>query len=114
MNFFPSPPVPPMPPTLLSHHWSGPNPSGFQPSANTFQFAPMPPPPAPVNSSDIAHDNDALASMLMAWYLSGYHTGYYQAIQNLRHGSNSGNNEAQVSTTDSDTNRHDSGQPPTT
>jgi len=37
-----------------------------------------------------------------------------QAIQNLRHGSNSGNNEAQVSTTDSDTNRHDSGQPPTT
>ena len=38
----------------------------------------MPPPPAPVNNSDISHDNDALASMLMAWYLSGYHTGYYQ------------------------------------
>lgn len=35
-------------------------------------------PPAPVNSSDVSHDNDALASMLMAWYLSGYHTGYYQ------------------------------------
>lgn len=43
-----------------------------------FQFAPMPPPPAPVNSSDVSHDNDALASMLMAWYLSGYHTGYFQ------------------------------------
>lgn len=38
----------------------------------------MPPPPAPVNNGDISHDNDALASMLMAWYLSGYHTGYYQ------------------------------------
>jgi len=38
----------------------------------------MPPPPAPVNSTDVSHDNDALASMLMAWYLSGYHTGYYQ------------------------------------
>ena len=43
-----------------------------------FPSAPMPPPPAPVNSSDVSHDNDALASMLMAWYLSGYHTGYYQ------------------------------------
>lgn len=43
-----------------------------------FPFAPMPPPPAPVNSNDVSHDNDALASMLMAWYLSGYHTGYYQ------------------------------------
>lgn len=38
----------------------------------------MPPPPVAVNSSDVADDNDALASMLMAWYLSGYHTGYYQ------------------------------------
>jgi len=43
-----------------------------------FPFAPMPPPPAPVNSNDVSHDSDALASMLMAWYLSGYHTGYYQ------------------------------------
>lgn len=24
-------------------------------------------------------DDDALASMLMSWYMSGYHTGYYQA-----------------------------------
>ncbi|KAK2562979.1 Survival motor neuron protein 1 [Acropora cervicornis] len=43
-----------------------------------FPFPPMPPPPAPVNSIDVSHDNDALASMLMAWYLSGYHTGYFQ------------------------------------
>ena len=43
-----------------------------------FPFAPMPPPPAPVTNTDVSHDSDALASMLMAWYLSGYHTGYYQ------------------------------------
>ncbi|XP_074629780.1 survival motor neuron protein-like isoform X2 [Acropora palmata] len=67
-----------------------------------FPFPPMPPPPAPVNSIDVSHDNDALASMLMAWYLSGYHTGYFQAMQNFRHESSMGSNEAQVSTTASD------------
>ena len=50
----------------------------YYPDLLQFQYAPMPPPPAPVNNSDLSHDNDALASMLMAWYLSGYHTGYYQ------------------------------------
>lgn len=114
MNIFPPAPPPLIPPSLLPHHWTIPNPSGFQSSSNSFQFAPMPPPPAPVNSSDVSHDNDALASMLMAWYLSGYHTGYFQAMQNLRHGSSSANNEAQVSTTDSDNNRQDSGQQPST
>nr|XP_058963576.1 survival motor neuron protein-like [Pocillopora verrucosa] len=96
MNFFtPCPPPPPVPPVLLP-------PVGSQPSVptNSFPHAPMPPPPAPVNSSDVSHDNDALASMLMAWYLSGYHTGYYQAMQNLRHSSNPGSNEPQVSTSD--------------
>ena len=43
----------------------------------------MPPPPAPVNSNDVSHDSDALASMLMAWYLSGYHTGYYQVSDDV-------------------------------
>lgn len=39
----------------------------------------MPPAPAPVNTSKgAAVDEDALASMLMSWYLTGYHTGYYQ------------------------------------
>ena len=50
-----------------------------------FPFAPMPPPPAPVNSNDVSHDSDALASMLMAWYLSGYHTGYYQVSNHSVH-----------------------------
>ncbi|KAJ7385410.1 SMN protein Smn1 [Desmophyllum pertusum] len=118
MNIFPPVPPPPMPPTLLSQHWPMANSTGFQPSATTtntqFPCAPMPPPPAPVNSSDVSHDNDALASMLMAWYLSGYHTGYYQAMQSLRHGSNTVANEAQVSTTDTDTSKQDSAELPTT
>lgn len=71
----------------------------------------MPPPPAPVNNSDVSHDNDTLASMLMAWYLSGYHTGYYQATQNLRHESSARSSDAQVSTTDSDINKKQPSQP---
>lgn len=26
---------------------------------------------------DTAEDDEALGSMLIAWYMSGYHTGYY-------------------------------------
>ncbi|XP_068693287.1 survival motor neuron protein-like isoform X2 [Montipora foliosa] len=111
MNFFPTAPPPPIPPSLLSHQWTMPSPSGFQSSSNSFPFAPMPPPPAPVNNSDVSHDNDTLASMLMAWYLSGYHTGYYQATQNLRHESSARSSDAQVSTTDSDINKKQPSQP---
>ena len=46
-------------------------------------WPPMPPAPAPVSSSSgTAENEDALASMLMSWYLTGYHTGYYQVKQN--------------------------------
>ena len=37
----------------------------------------MPPPPPPMLDMSEG-DNEALCSMLMAWYMSGYHTGYYQ------------------------------------
>lgn len=37
----------------------------------------MPPPPPPIEDG-IDGDNEAMCSMLMAWYMSGYHTGYYQ------------------------------------
>ncbi len=37
----------------------------------------MPPPPA-VDVDDA--DDTGIHSMLMAWYMSGYHTGYYQVI----------------------------------
>ena len=43
----------------------------------------LPPPPAFETLSEAATDKEALYSMLISWYMSGYHTGYYQvsAIQ---------------------------------
>lgn len=38
-----------------------------------FQIIPPPPPICP----DSLDDADALGSMLISWYMSGYHTGYY-------------------------------------
>ncbi|NXI55233.1 SMN protein, partial [Chloroceryle aenea] len=35
------------------------------------------PPPPPSIRADSPEDNEALGSMLIAWYMSGYHTGYY-------------------------------------
>uniref|UniRef100_A0A8C6X2M6 Tudor domain-containing protein n=1 Tax=Naja naja TaxID=35670 RepID=A0A8C6X2M6_NAJNA len=55
----------PGPPPFLSG-WSPPFPSG----------PPLIPPP-PLLSSDSPDDDEALGSMLIAWYMSGYHTGYY-------------------------------------
>ncbi|XP_072270062.1 survival motor neuron protein 1-like [Pyxicephalus adspersus] len=42
-------------------------------------FPPSPPliPPPPPMGPDITEDDEALGSMLIAWYMSGYHTGYY-------------------------------------
>ncbi|NXA13640.1 SMN protein, partial [Sapayoa aenigma] len=37
---------------------------------------PLIPPPPPVRP-DSHEDDEALGSMLIAWYMSGYHTGYY-------------------------------------
>ncbi|TSN86100.1 Survival motor neuron protein 1 [Bagarius yarrelli] len=37
---------------------------------------PMIPPPPPM-SPDMMEDDEALGSMLISWYMSGYHTGYY-------------------------------------
>lgn len=38
-----------------------------------LQIIPPPPPICP----DSLDDADALGSMLISWYMSGYHTGYY-------------------------------------
>lgn len=38
----------------------------------------IPPPPPHPPFDNMEEDEDALSSMLMAWYMSGYHTGYYQ------------------------------------
>uniref|UniRef100_A0A0R3RI00 Tudor domain-containing protein n=1 Tax=Elaeophora elaphi TaxID=1147741 RepID=A0A0R3RI00_9BILA len=38
----------------------------------------VPPPPIAFTSLPPPDDDEALASMLMSWYMTGYHTGYYQ------------------------------------
>ncbi|NWH41512.1 SMN protein, partial [Chloropsis hardwickii] len=53
------------PPSFLSC-WPPPFPAG----------PPLIPPPPPMRP-DSAEDDEALGSMLIAWYMSGYHTGYY-------------------------------------
>ncbi|XP_045847427.1 survival motor neuron protein-like [Meles meles] len=62
---FSGPPPPPPPPHFLSC-WLPPFPSG----------PPIIPPPPPI-CPDSFDDADALGSMLISWYMSGYHTGYY-------------------------------------
>eukprot|EP00054_Salpingoeca_dolichothecata_P023710 m.159029 g.159029 ORF g.159029 m.159029 type:complete len:385 (-) comp24779_c0_seq2:20-1174(-) len=66
------PSAPPMPPPSS---WIPPSfiPSRHQP------FSPSYPNVPPVPSED-----DTLASMLLSWYQSGFHTGYYQAMQQMR------------------------------
>uniref|UniRef100_A0A670XLL8 Survival of motor neuron protein-like n=1 Tax=Pseudonaja textilis TaxID=8673 RepID=A0A670XLL8_PSETE len=41
-------------------------------------------PPPPLLSSDSPDDDEALGSMLIAWYMSGYHTGYYLGLKQGR------------------------------
>ncbi|NXD45316.1 SMN protein, partial [Copsychus sechellarum] len=53
-----------VPPSFLSC-WPPPFPAG----------PPLIPPPPPMMPD--AEDDEALGSMLIAWYMSGYHTGYY-------------------------------------
>ncbi|KAK6107066.1 Survival motor neuron protein (SMN) family protein [Brugia pahangi] len=44
----------------------------------------VPPPPIAFTNLPPPDDDEALASMLMSWYMTGYHTGYYQAIQDKK------------------------------
>lgn len=42
------------------------------------------PPPNTTNLAKPEGEQDAHASMLMAWYVAGYHTGYYEAVKNFQ------------------------------
>ncbi|CAD6234301.1 GSCOCG00007737001-RA-CDS [Cotesia congregata] len=54
----------------------------FPSSSMSFEGIP-PPPPIPSQLMDRLPKNetDALSSMLMSWYISGFHTGYYHGIK---------------------------------
>ncbi|XP_030325829.1 survival of motor neuron protein-like isoform X1 [Strigops habroptila] len=60
------------PPSFLSC-WPPPFPAGL----------PLVPPPPPLGL-DSHEDDEALGSMLIAWYMSGYHTGYYLGLKQSR------------------------------
>jgi len=49
--------------------------------SNRKRFVPPMPPPPDFFDNAGNHEDDALASMLMSWYMSGYHTGYYRALK---------------------------------
>ncbi|XP_017383079.1 survival motor neuron protein isoform X1 [Cebus imitator] len=66
---FNAPPPPPPPPPPFLPHCLPPFPSG----------PPIIPPPPPI-CPDSFDDADALGSMLISWYMSGYHTGYYMEM----------------------------------
>ncbi|XP_061477350.1 survival motor neuron protein-like isoform X2 [Rhineura floridana] len=78
---------PPPPPVLGSGRggmkFSGPPPflSGWPPP---FPSGPPLIPPPPPFSPDSPDDDEALGSMLIAWYMSGYHTGYYLGLKQSR------------------------------
>jgi survival motor neuron protein len=60
--------------------------SWFMPSSSNSTSQPIVPPPLPFSaSSSMPNDDESLASMLMSWYMSGYHTGYYRALKQFKH-----------------------------
>ncbi|XP_049650532.1 survival motor neuron protein isoform X1 [Accipiter gentilis] len=78
---FPAPPAAPglgrpgskfRAPPLFLPFWPPPFPAG----------PPLIPPPPPMRPD--SEDDEALGSMLIAWYMSGYHTGYYLGLKQSR------------------------------
>nr|XP_046917303.1 survival motor neuron protein-like [Dermatophagoides farinae] len=70
----------------------------YHPASNEFMTGTsriIPPPPpffglnpststTTDNQSIMMNEEDTLASMLMSWYMTGYHTGYFQAQRDIR------------------------------
>ncbi|XP_019373734.1 PREDICTED: survival motor neuron protein, partial [Gavialis gangeticus] len=78
----------PLPPAASSLGGPGSKTSGTLPFLSGWPppFPPGPPliPPPPPMSPDSPEDDEALGSMLIAWYMSGYHTGYYLGLKQSR------------------------------
>ncbi|KAG9488060.1 survival motor neuron protein isoform X2 [Eleutherodactylus coqui] len=83
-----NPPFPPAPPFMPGFGQHGEKSSQANPFLPGWppSFPPGPPliPPPPPMGPDVAEDDEALGSMLIAWYMSGYHTGYYLGLKQSR------------------------------
>ncbi|XP_035234835.1 survival motor neuron protein 1-like [Anguilla anguilla] len=62
-------------------------PPGWPPS---LSFGPPMVPPPPPLCPDSLQDDEALNCMLISWYMSGYHTGYYMGLRKARDETTSG------------------------
>jgi survival motor neuron protein len=82
-----APPPPPQPPhvPLMAH--PKPRESSTRkrtPSATPHSMGTPPPPSFLAMAGPPPQEDEALASMLMSWYMSGYHTGYYRALKQFK------------------------------
>ncbi|KAM8960110.1 survival motor neuron protein [Pelodytes ibericus] len=84
-SFFPPAPPPPFMPGFGRHGEKSNQAQAFV-SGWPPPFPPGPPliPPPPPMGPDTSEDDEALGSMLIAWYMSGYHTGYYLGLKQSR------------------------------
>lgn len=57
--------------------------SHLQSNQNANQIL-IPPPPANLPNLVNSNENELLTTTLISWYMSGYHTGYYQATRDLQ------------------------------
>ncbi|GFR89074.1 survival motor neuron protein [Elysia marginata] len=80
------PPPPPPPPPNFSMFQA----PGYQASGPSMPMPPIfpsiPPPPPWFTEKGSGDENEALYSMLISWYMSGYHTGYYQGLKHASAG----------------------------
>ncbi|XP_034240423.1 survival motor neuron protein [Thrips palmi] len=89
-----NPPYVPRPPHFSAPSNSGgprlgvPNFSGIRAPSAMNDMVPPPLPPH-VLASLPGDDSEALSAMLMSWYMSGFHTGYYQGLKRAKNFSQS-------------------------
>jgi len=78
--------LPPFPvfPNAQSGFGIGMNPQNYFTQRYNTTPAPPPPPPPVLTEEIVRGDEEALANMLMSWYMNGYHTGYYRGLQQNR------------------------------
>lgn len=55
------------------------------PSSSTFPIPSMLPPPPDIFKT-VTNEKEITSNMMLSWYMSGYHTGYFQAMRDFKNG----------------------------